>query len=63
LYTLWGHVFVPASQIDVLLENGSTVSLPVVEGGFLGSLDKSDRVSQITAYDASGNEVAVTRTP
>jgi hypothetical protein len=58
LFTLWGHVFVSATSVEVELEDGSTSTLPVVEGFFLGSLDKGAQISQIRAYDASGNEVA-----
>jgi hypothetical protein len=63
LFTLWGQVYVPATSVAVRLEDGSTSTLPVVEGFFLGSFDKNDRVSQITAYEASGDQVAVSRTP
>jgi hypothetical protein len=58
LLTLWGHVYVAAERIEVELADGSMVTLPVVEGFFLGSLDKGAQVSKITAYDASGDEVA-----
>jgi hypothetical protein len=58
LFTLSGHVFVPAVRVEVRLEDGSTRTLPVVEGFFLESLDKGAQVSQISAYDASGDEVA-----
>jgi hypothetical protein len=56
--TVWGHVFVPAARVDVRLGDGSAFTLPVVEGGFLGSLPKGTKVEQITAYDDSGNAVA-----
>jgi hypothetical protein len=58
LLTVWGHVFVPAARVDVRLGDGSALTLPVVEGGFLGSLPKGTQVEQITAYDDSGNAVA-----
>jgi hypothetical protein len=57
LQTVWGHVFVPATQVKVRLV-GSVLTLPVVEGGFLGSLPKGGEIERITAYDDSGNAVA-----
>jgi hypothetical protein len=64
LVTVWGHVLVPATRVDVALGEGSTVTLPVVEGGFLGSLPKGAEIERITAYDDSGNAVAAaTRSP
>jgi hypothetical protein len=63
LITVWGQVYVPATSVAVRLEDGSTSTLPVVEGFFLGSLDKGAQVSQLKAYDASGNEVATVLSP
>jgi hypothetical protein len=63
LLTVWGHVFVPAGRVDVRLVDGQALTLPVVEGGFLGSLPKGTEIKGITAYDNSGNAVAAsTRT-
>jgi hypothetical protein len=45
------------------LATGPTLTLPVVEGGFLGSLPRGAKIEQIAAYDESGNAVATwTRT-
>jgi hypothetical protein len=63
LFTIWGHVFVPAAEVEVRLEDGSKLTLPVVEGFFLGSLDKGAQVSRITAYGASGDVVAHSSRP
>jgi len=63
LQTVWGHVFVPAVHVDVRLVDGSVLRLPVVEGGFLGSLPKGAQIERITAYNDSGDAVAAsTRT-
>lgn len=61
--TVYGHVYVPATRVDVRLADGSVQTLPVVEDYFLGSLPKDVKVERITAYDDSGDPVAVsTRT-
>lgn len=58
LLTFSGSIFVDAATVKLTLDDGSTVTLPVVEGLFLGSLDKGARVTQITAYDTAGKQVA-----
>jgi hypothetical protein len=58
LMTVWGSVFVDATAMELTLVDGSTVNLPVIEGLFLGSLAKTDKVMQLTAFDAAGNKVA-----
>jgi hypothetical protein len=58
LYTVDGRVNVDAATVQVALADGSKITLPVVEGLFLGSLDRNVRVTQVTAYDAGGNQVA-----
>jgi hypothetical protein len=63
LETLWGHLSVPASRVEVDLANGSTLHLQVVENVFLASLSKDDRVTGIRAYDDSGAEVATAKAP
>lgn len=63
LVTLWGRVFVPADRVDVQLGDGLTLTLPVVEGVFLGSPDRGAKVAQIAAYDAADNEVATVSRP
>ncbi len=40
LLTVDGRVYVDAVTVQLMLADGSTTSLPVVEGLFLGSLDK-----------------------
>ena len=63
LLTVYGQVYVSAAGVDVRLADGSTVTLPVVEDYFLGSLAKGAKVEGITAYDQSGKVVATsTRT-
>jgi hypothetical protein len=58
LLTLLGRVLVPATNVEVQLEDGSRSKLPVVEGFFLGSFDKGTKFKEFTAYDAEGNVVA-----
>jgi len=58
LLTLSGSVFVAAATVQATLADGSTVTLPVVEGFFVGSLDNGAKVTQITAYDTAGKQVA-----
>jgi hypothetical protein len=58
LYTLDGRVNVDAATVQVTLGDGSDIRLPVVEGLFLGSLDRKVQVTQVTAYDEAGNQVA-----
>jgi hypothetical protein len=58
LLTVWGHVFVPAARVEVGPVDGSALTLPVAEGGFLGSLPKGAEIERLTAYDDSGDAVA-----
>ena len=58
LVTVWGSVFVDAATVQVALEGGSTLNLPIVERMFLGSLAKGEKVMRVTAFDATGNAVA-----
>jgi hypothetical protein len=58
LYTVDGRVYVDAATVQLALADGSTATLPVVEGLFLGSLDKGAKVMQVTAYDNTGTKVA-----
>jgi hypothetical protein len=58
LYTVDGRVNVDAATVQVNFADGSNISLPVVEGLFLGSLDRKVEVAQVTAYDKAGNQVA-----
>jgi hypothetical protein len=53
-----GRVYVDAETVQLTLADGSAVNLPVVEGFFLGSLDKGAKVTEVTAYDKSGAKVA-----
>jgi len=61
--TFWGTVYVAATTVQVTLDDGSTVALPVVEHMFLASLPRGDKVGKVTAFDASGNQVAESSTP
>jgi hypothetical protein len=63
LSTFDGRVYVDAETVQLMLADGSAVNLPVVEGFFLGSLDKGAKVSEVTAYDKSGAKVAQFRLP
>jgi len=58
LLTVNGRVYVPAATVQLTLADGSTATLPVIEGMFLGSLDKGAKFTQITAYDTAGKQVA-----
>jgi hypothetical protein len=58
LWTLNGQVHVPATRVEVTFADGSTRTLPVVEGYFLASLDRETTLEQVAAFDASGAEVA-----
>jgi hypothetical protein len=58
LYTVDGRVYVDSATVQLTLADGSTSTVPVVEGLFLGSLDKGAKVTQVTAYDKSGIKVA-----
>jgi hypothetical protein len=62
LQTLWGRVYVQADRAVVDLEDGSSSTLPVVEGGFLASLSRDAKVERVTAYDGD-NEVASWEAP
>ena len=61
LQTLWGHLNVAATRVEVDLANGSMLHLSVVESFFLASLSRDDRVSEIRAYDDAGAKVATVR--
>jgi len=53
LSTLFGLVRVQADRVVVQLKNGSIRTLPVVEGAFIASFDRSDvdQLDRVTAYD------------
>jgi hypothetical protein len=51
LATLFGLVHVQADRVVVRLKDGSTRTLPVVEGAFLASLHEGAQLDHITAYD------------
>lgn len=57
LETLYGRVYGSADRLVVSLKGGTSLTLPVVEGGFLASLKKGDRIERATAYDGD-REVA-----
>jgi hypothetical protein len=63
LMTVYGHVLVDATRLELTLADGSTQSLPVIEGFFLASLDKGAKVRQLVAYDGAGAEVARENVP
>jgi hypothetical protein len=59
--TLFGLVDVHADRVVVELTDGSTRTLPVVEGAFLASLDRGARLEHITAYDGDEQVATFTR--
>jgi len=58
LSTVDGRVYTDATTVRLTLADGSTRTLPVIEGMFLGSLDKGASVTQVSAYDKNGTKVA-----
>jgi hypothetical protein len=56
--TVYGSVYVPAATVQISLDDGSSVTLPVVENLFLGSAPRGATVDKVTAFDTAGNEVA-----
>lgn len=58
LMTVYGSVYVPAATVKLTLDNGSTMTVPVVENLFIGSLPRGTKVKQVTAFDTAGNQVA-----
>jgi len=69
LMTVNGTVSVDAATVQITFHDGSTMTLPVVEHMFLGSISKareqmdSARLEKVTAFDASGNQVAEWTSP
>jgi hypothetical protein len=58
LYTVDGRVYVDAATVQLTRADGSTATLPLVEGLFLGSFDNGAKVTQVRAYDKAGTKVA-----
>jgi hypothetical protein len=56
--TVYGSVYVPAATVQITLDDGSSVTLPVVENLFLGSLPRGTKVDKFAAFDAAGHQVA-----
>jgi hypothetical protein len=56
--TAYGRVYVPAASVKLRLADASTVTARVVESFFLVSLKRDDKFAKVTAYDASGTQVA-----
>jgi hypothetical protein len=71
LMTVNGSVSVDAASVQIALQDGSTITLPVVEHVFLGAIDEPAgqtgvgdiRIERVTAVDASGNQVAEWTSP
>ncbi len=63
LMTVWGSVFVDAAHVRIAFDDGSTLELPIVERLFLGSMPKGAKVKTLTAFDATGKQVAEWTTP
>jgi hypothetical protein len=58
LLSVYGQVYAPATRVQAQLADDTGVTLPVVEGYFLGSLPNGVKIEQIVAYDDSGDVVA-----
>jgi hypothetical protein len=58
LMTVYGSVYVPATTVQLTLDNRSTMTVPVVENLFIGSLPRGTKVNKVTAFDKAGNQVA-----
>jgi hypothetical protein len=58
LMTAYGSVYVPAATVQLTLDDGSTVSVPVVEHLFIASLPRGTKVIKAAAFDTAGNQVA-----
>lgn len=58
LMTLYGSAYGDATTVRLTFDDGSTVTLPVVEHFFLGSAAKGVNVDAVAAFDAAGNQVA-----
>jgi hypothetical protein len=58
LKTLFGQADARSDRVVVELKDGSSRTLPVVEGVFLGSFDKETQLARITAFD--GNDRVAT---
>jgi hypothetical protein len=63
LLTVDGSVSVDAATVRITFHDGSTLTLPVVEHWFLGSLarpaqDGDAKLAEVQAFDADGNQVA-----
>jgi hypothetical protein len=71
LTTVWGSASADAASVELTLQDGSTVTLPVVEHVYLGSIDApagqsgigDTRIEKATAFDAFGNQVAEWTSP
>jgi hypothetical protein len=57
-WVLSGYVYGDASSVDVVLADGRTTTLPVVERFFMAAFDSDEKVASLTAHDADGNVVA-----
>jgi hypothetical protein len=62
LMTLFGRVHVKADRVAVRLEDGTALTLPVVEGAFLASVDNGSRLAHISAFEGN-DEVASWEAP
>jgi hypothetical protein len=58
LVSVYGRVYADAVGVRLEFADGSTATLPVVEGFFLGSFEKGASVSEVSALDAAGRAVA-----
>ncbi len=56
--TFYGSVYVNAATIQVSLDDGSTLTAPVVEHLFVGSFPQGAKADRVRAFDAAGNVVA-----
>jgi hypothetical protein len=57
-WVLSGYVYGDAATVDVVLADGRTTTLPVVEGLFMAAFDSQEKIASLTAHDAAGSVVA-----
>lgn len=54
---VWGYAYGAAATVEVGLQDGSSLTLPVAEHVFLGAIDRDATVVSLISRDADGNVV------
>jgi hypothetical protein len=62
-WVLSGYVYGDAATVDVVLADGRTTTLPVVERLFMAAFASQEKISSLTARDADGTVVATSTRP